>query len=51
MICHQCGEDKLSDEFPHEHLTVECIEHPLLHCLRDRNYLVLYVDVYILIFS
>ncbi|CAB4033393.1 Ubiquitin-60S ribosomal L40, partial [Paramuricea clavata] len=25
---------KLSEEFPHEHLTEECTEHPLLHCLR-----------------
>lgn len=34
MICHLCGKDKLSEEFPHEHLTDECSEHPLLHCLR-----------------
>lgn len=34
MICYCCGEEKLSREFPHEHLTEECTEHPLLHCLR-----------------
>ncbi|XP_028413836.1 uncharacterized protein LOC114536684 [Dendronephthya gigantea] len=34
MICHLCGNNKLSKEFPHEHLTEECTEHPLLHCLR-----------------
>ncbi|XP_028396153.1 uncharacterized protein LOC114520132 [Dendronephthya gigantea] len=34
MICHCCHENKLSEEFPHEHLTDECTEHPLLHCLR-----------------
>ena len=34
MICHLCGEDKLSKEFPHEHLTEDCTKHPLLHCLR-----------------
>ena len=34
MICKLCGEDKLSKEFPHEHLTEECIEHPILHCLK-----------------
>jgi hypothetical protein len=35
MICRLCGKDKLSNEFPHEHLTDECTEqHPLLHCLR-----------------
>ena len=34
MICHLCGKDKLSEEFPHEHLTDVCFEHALLHCLR-----------------
>ena len=34
MICHLCGKDKLSEEFPHEHLTDICFEHALLHCLR-----------------
>ncbi|XP_028396110.1 uncharacterized protein LOC114520098 [Dendronephthya gigantea] len=34
MKCHSCGVDKLSKEFPHEHLTKECTKHPLLHCLR-----------------
>jgi hypothetical protein len=34
MICKQCGEDKLSKEFPHEHLTEDCTQHALLHCLR-----------------
>ena len=34
MICHLCGKDKLSKEFPHGHLTDDCIKHPLLHCLR-----------------
>ena len=35
MICHLCGKDKLSDEFPDEHLTEECVrQHALLHCLR-----------------
>ncbi|XP_028396313.1 uncharacterized protein LOC114520277 [Dendronephthya gigantea] len=35
MICYSCGEEKLSKEFPQEHLTEECAEvHPLLHCLR-----------------
>ncbi|XP_046864245.1 uncharacterized protein LOC124458237 isoform X2 [Xenia sp. Carnegie-2017] len=37
MICHLCLEDKLSEEFPYKHLTKECIEHPLLHCLRPRG--------------
>ena len=34
MICKLCGEDKLSKEFPHQHLTEECEEHPILHCLK-----------------
>ena len=34
MKCHNCKEEKLSKEFPLEHLTKECIKHPLLHCLR-----------------
>ena len=36
MICHECKKNKLAKEFPYEHLTEECIKHPLLHCLRVR---------------
>ena len=32
MICHLCKEDKLSEEFPFDPLTVNC-DHALLHCL------------------
>ena len=38
MKCHQCGEDKLSEEFPYYAPSENC-DHALLHCLKVSIYL------------